>query len=850
MKRSLRILLLLVLIAIYPTALLKAQCIVINEIMVNPSGLDGVPPNTNEWIELINVCPNPVDMSCMVVSDGDFSLTIPSGTVLQPNEVYTISSGQGSNTPNLNWTTCNCSSSINQTGSLTDAAEQVFALNADGSISSGVYWGGGTFPASVSGIAANGCPALPGTSVNLSSQFQAITIAEGISNELSCNGTFITSGNSSFGQTNSDQTPNAVATSSVTTICEGFPMNFSSAGSTGTVSSWSFSSAAPASSTASNPTGIVFNNFGNQTVTLTVENSCGEFDITPITIQVQESIVPTLLASGPTTICENEPLVLTTQPAQSLEWRQNGTTLSETSNELNITESGIYIAIATNGVCIVESLPISITVSPLPVASILNSTTEVCQGEILTLNAATGFDAYTWTLSSTIESITENCVVSTSVAAALAYELTVEENGCTSDPFEIDVVVNAIPSAVISAGGTLDLCPGEDIALSSVDTQSGYQYNWYENNSTSASATTPSFSVSYQQATTVELEVISNGCSAISLPTTIISHDVANTATWAAPPYALNNVLATCLTDHPILGITDGAIIQWYHDGLPITGENGLIVNAADDGEYYFSSSLTGFCPIYSDTILVELNVSMQIETEASKDTACAGEIVQLVPSGNFVNYSWSGGIVADTLNVTNSGTYVVTGHLVSCDTTDTATVFISPYPVVRAGDDFYSDCEDVTYLYGRSDGDLSYWEMNGQIISLGDTVIFSTPQRTSTLVLISSLNGCEKRDSVTMEVDCIYVYAPTAITPDGDGINDVFRVYANGLTNYVLRIFNRYGQLVWESKDPDDVWTGGISEAYYVPNGVYTWQIEALDINQQEALSKSNNKGSILVIR
>jgi gliding motility-associated-like protein len=100
------------------------------------------------------------------------------------------------------------------------------------------------------------------------------------------------------------------------------------------------------------------------------------------------------------------------------------------------------------------------------------------------------------------------------------------------------------------------------------------------------------------------------------------------------------------------------------------------------------------------------------------------------------------------------------------------------------------------------------------------------------------------------MEVDCIYVYAPTAITPDGDGVNDVFRVYANGLTSYVLRIFNRYGQLVWESKDPDDVWTGGVSDTYYVPNGVYTWQIEAIDINQQEALSKSNNKGSILVIR
>ncbi|MFM2200901.1 MAG: hypothetical protein RL040_101, partial [Bacteroidota bacterium] len=236
-KRDLRIVILLALIMANPTAFMKAQCIVINEIMVNPSGLDGVPPNTNEWIELINTCNAPTDISCMIVSDGDFSLTIPSGTVLQPNEIFTIGSGQGGNTPDLNWTTCNCSSSINQTGSLTDASEQFFVLDATGSVLSGVYWGGGTFPASVSSIAANGCPAVTGISVSLGPEFQSITITEGISNELSCNGSYITSGSSSFGSTNSDQIPSASITPSVSVVCQGFPMNFSSTGSVGNVSS-------------------------------------------------------------------------------------------------------------------------------------------------------------------------------------------------------------------------------------------------------------------------------------------------------------------------------------------------------------------------------------------------------------------------------------------------------------------------------------------------------------------------------------------------------------------------------------------------------------------------------------
>jgi gliding motility-associated-like protein len=245
----------------------------------------------------------------------------------------------------------------------------------------------------------------------------------------------------------------------------------------------------------------------------------------------------------------------------------------------------------------------------------------------------------------------------------------------------------------------------------------------------------------------------------------------------------------------------------------------------------------------------VDVEVDLSIETIASKDTACEGEIVEIIPSGNFISYTWPGGIEADTLLVTNSGLYIVTAHLVSCDTTDTVSVFFSPFPVVNAGDDFYSDCEETTMLYGQTTGDETYWEIDGIFAGAGDTLAIPTPTRTSNLVMFSFLNGCETRDTLTMEVDCIYIFAPTAITPDGDGLNDVFRVYANGLSTYTLRIFNRFGETVWETNDPEDVWTGGAPD-YYLPNGVYTWQIEALDYNQQEALSKSRSRGSILVIR
>jgi gliding motility-associated-like protein len=56
-------------------------------------------------------------------------------------------------------------------------------------------------------------------------------------------------------------------------------------------------------------------------------------------------------------------------------------------------------------------------------------------------------------------------------------------------------------------------------------------------------------------------------------------------------------------------------------------------------------------------------------------------------------------------------------------------------------------------------------------------------------------------------------------VTPNGDGKNDVFEiVYTGNILNYVLKIFNRYGKIIFQTKDPLDYWTGKDqpSEIYY----------------------------------
>jgi gliding motility-associated-like protein len=815
---------------------------------VDAPDLDGNPNNSEEWFELLNTCNTPQDIGCWIIGDGEFSLTIPIGTILQPGQVYTISGGINGQNPDLNWTTCACSSAPNLSGTLLNSADQLFLLSDLGNFESGVYWGlpSSIFPEFVSSVASGGCTALVGINVVDETGFDLISITTGTTNELDCNDTWNTANTPSFGTTNSDQVPEADITITDNIVCQGGALNFNGSASTGVSYSWSFPGASPATSFDQNPMGVVFNSFGMQTVQLTVSNSCGDSDIATAQIQVDQPVLPTIAASGPTTLCQGQSLDLSTTATGTLQWRLNGTDLTgETNTTYTLSSSGSYTVVANNGVCTVESAPVVVTVNPVPVASILNTDLEVCVDEPLVLEAASGFTNYSWSEGGVSVSSLANFNVITSIPGQFTYELIVTANGCTSPAITVEGEIFEFPVVQINPAGPIDLCPDDQVVLSSVNTHASYQ--WYEDGAPTGTSST--LNITYNQLSEVYLEATDNGCTSISNTVDVVSNDVATVAEWTPPPYTINNTLSTCLSEHPILAVSDGAIIQWFLNGNELPGETGLILNAAADGDYFFSSSINGTCPIYSDTITVNLDVDMSIETTASKDTACVGEIVEIVPSGNFISYSWPGGIIADTLTVTNSGDYIVTAHLVSCDTTDTVNVFFSPFPLINAGEDFYSDCEENTLLLGRSNGDETYWEIDGIEVGTGDTTAIPTPKKTSDLVMISFLNGCESRDTVNLKVDCIYVFAPTAITPDGDGLNDVFRVYANGLSTYVLRIFNRFGQVVWETTDPEAVWTGGAPN-FFVPNGIYSWQIEALDYNQQELLSKKHNHGTILVIR
>jgi gliding motility-associated-like protein len=84
-------------------------------------------------------------------------------------------------------------------------------------------------------------------------------------------------------------------------------------------------------------------------------------------------------------------------------------------------------------------------------------------------------------------------------------------------------------------------------------------------------------------------------------------------------------------------------------------------------------------------------------------------------------------------------------------------------------------------------------------------------------------------------------IYIPNAFTPNGDGINDSFGVKGEGIKDFRLVIFNRWGDVIFESTEPRKLWDGRVA-GKPVEQGVYVYQLYANG-------NKKGRTGSVSVI-
>ena len=80
-------------------------------------------------------------------------------------------------------------------------------------------------------------------------------------------------------------------------------------------------------------------------------------------------------------------------------------------------------------------------------------------------------------------------------------------------------------------------------------------------------------------------------------------------------------------------------------------------------------------------------------------------------------------------------------------------------------------------------------------------------------------------RDEIFVKGDDCEIFFPSGFTPNNDGLNDVFKMLnAYKITDFHLQIYDRWGQLVYESKDASAGWTGTFRNKMQ-DSGIFVWQ-------------------------
>ena len=221
---------------------------------------------------------------------------------------------------------------------------------------------------------------------------------------------------------------------------------------------------------------------------------------------------------------------------------------------------------------------------------------------------------------------------------------------------------------------------------------------------------------------------------------------------------------------------------------------------------------------------IVRVTVAETPQPDLGKDLfTCTDEPVTLSP-GTFSVYKWQDGSAASELTVKKPGKYWVE-VTDQCGQKAIDTLNISPWktPTINLGKDLFT-CERDTLLLDAGKGFVGYkWTggSNKQSIAATETGTY--------WVTALDKAGCEVTDSVYVEIEpCTSELAiPSAFSPNGDGLNDVFRPKsAQNLADFSIQIFDPSGLLVYLSKGKNAAWNGQF-EKRELPAGPYTYTIQ-----------------------
>ncbi len=294
--------------------------------------------------------------------------------------------------------------------------------------------------------------------------------------------------------------------------------------------------------------------------------------------------------------------------------------------------------------------------------------------------------------------------------------------------------------------------------------------------------------------------------------------------------------------------IQDGIdLIEWTPDS-DLSASNILDPWASplETIEYVVSVVDTNGCSNFKPVLV---NVVPLVDPNAGPDgEICANDSWQLQASGG-AQYEWtpstglSDATIANPIaNPITTTEYVVRVYNECFEGFDSMTLTVNPSPFVDAGQDYLVNIGDLVPINAMADGDVTWSPATGlsDITSLTPTAQLIEP----TTFYLSSTNefGCTTVDS--MFIDLTYFIdatIPNAFSPNGDGINDIYRFNIRGIKDIIdFSIYDRWGKQVYNGSDKDSGWDGTY-RGEPLPLGVYVYALQMVNFFDEPMLEKGN---------
>lgn len=294
----------------------------------------------------------------------------------------------------------------------------------------------------------------------------------------------------------------------------------------------------------------------------------------------------------------------------------------------------------------------------------------------------------------------------------------------------------------------------------------------------------------------------------------------------------------TCKTDFIIIPEVAGGLgtlqYSWMVNGIPASNDMIFISKMTETSLVELTltdacnNQISGHTMVYVTT--TPLSVSLPSDT-----VICANEVLELYPEikwgeGNYTYY-WNDKKV-DEVHFKDTIPHSTILTFKAVDECKNTVVQTCKVEVIEVHADFDFRYEHpgrllenksspgVDYFWFFPDGSSDYVFEPG--------VDFSVLENGSVTLLVKNDVGCEDEIAKDFTPEA-RVYVPNAFTPDGDGINEIFKAEGEHIVQFEMHIFNRWGKEIFYTNDISVGWNGDDGDTG-APTGVYSYRYQAVD--------------------